>query len=225
MAVPATAASTGLIPCNGGMEFLIVRHAEPVAMRVKSGAADPMLTPRGRAQADALAACPAIGRVDVVAQSPSRRAVETARPIADRFGVEPVTVPGLAEFDHGQQEYLPVEQLRKLRDERWDAMVRGEAYGDVDVPAFRARVTDAFAMLAAANPGQRRVAVVCHSGVINAYIGNVIGMDKLLWFAPDYSSVSRVAAARDGRRGILSLNETPHLLSLDPVTTAQGESA
>jgi 2,3-bisphosphoglycerate-dependent phosphoglycerate mutase len=207
------------------MEFLIVRHAEPVAMRVESGAADPALTMLGRAQADALAACPALGRLDVVAQSPSRRAVETARPIAERFGIEPVSVPGLAEFDHGQPEYVPVEQLRALRDERWDAMMRGEAYGEVDVPAFRARVTDAFAALAAANPGQRRVVVVCHSGVINAYIGDVIGMEKLLWFAPAYSSISRVAAARDGRRGILSLNETPHLLGLHPVTTALEESA
>lgn len=207
------------------MEFLIVRHAEPVAMRVESGAADPALTMLGQAQADALAACPVLGRVDVVAQSPSLRAVQTARPIAERFGIEPVTVPGLVEFDHGQPEYLPVEQLRELRDERWDAMVRGEAYGDVDVPAFRARVTDAFAVVAAANPGQRRVVVVCHSGVINAYIGDVIRMEKLLWFAPAYSSVSRVAAARDGRRGILSLNETPHLIGTSPATAALEESA
>lgn len=200
------------------MEFVIVRHAEPSAMRVESGAADPGLTSLGRAQAQALADCPALDAVDVIVQSPSRRATETARPIAERLGIDPVTVPGLAEFDHGQAEYVPVEQLRELRDGRWDAMVRGEAYGEVDVPAFRARVQQSFAELAAANPGRRRVVVVCHSGVINAYTGGVIGMEKLLWFAPAYSSFSRVAAARDGRRGIVSLNETPHLLGLDHAT-------
>jgi broad specificity phosphatase PhoE len=200
------------------MEFVIVRHAEPSAMRVETGAADPDLTPLGRAQAQALADSPALDAVDVIVQSPSRRAIETARPIAERFGIDPLTVPGLTEFDHGEAEYVPVEQLRELRDGRWDAMVRGEAYGGVDVPAFRARVLQSFAELAAANPGQRRVVVVCHSGVLNAYIGDVIGMAKLLWFAPAYSSFSRVAAARDGRRGLVSLNETPHLLGLDHAT-------
>lgn len=189
-------------------------------MRVESGAADPGLTPLGQAQAAALAMCAALDNVAVVVQSPSRRAIETARPIAERFGLDPVTVPELTEFDHGDAEYVPVEHLRKLRDGRWDAMVRGEAYGNVDVPAFRARVTEAFAVLAAAHPGPRRVVVVAHAGVINAYTGDVIGMEKLLWFAPAYSSISRVAAARDGRRGILSLNETPHLLGLDRATTA-----
>lgn len=200
------------------MEFVIIRHAEPAAMRVESGAADPGLTPLGLAQAEALASCTALTDVDLVVQSPSRRAIETARPIAERFGLAPVTVPELSEFDHGDAEYVPVEQLRKLRDERWDAMVRGEAYGNVDVPAFRARVREAFAALAAAHPGPRRVVVVAHAGVINAYTGDVIGIEKLLWFAPAYSSISRVAAARDGRRGILSLNETPHLLGLDLAT-------
>lgn len=200
------------------MEFVIVRHAEPAAMRVESGAADPGLTPLGRAQAQALADSPALGHVDIIVQSPSRRAIETARPVAERFGLDPITIPGLAEFDHGYTEYVPVEQLRETRDGRWDAMVRGEAYGEVDVPAFRSRVLQSFAELAVANPGQRRVLVVCHSGVINAYAGDVIGMDKLLWLAPAYSSFSRIAAARDGRRGILSLNETPHLLGLDLAT-------
>lgn len=202
------------------MEFVIIRHAEPTALRVESGAADPGLTPLGKAQAEALASCPALDGVGLVVQSPSRRAIETARPVAERFGLDPVTVPELTEFDHGDAEYVPVEHLRKLRDERWDAMVRGEAYGNVDVPAFRARVTEAFAALAAVHPGPRRVVVVAHAGVINAYIGDVIGVEKLLWFAPAYSSISRVAAARDGRRGILSLNETPHLLGLDRATSA-----
>lgn len=204
------------------MEFVIIRHAEPAALRVESGAADPGLTPLGQAQAEALASCSALDGVDIVVQSPSRRARETARPLAERLGLDPITVSELTEFDHGATEYVPVEELRKLRDGRWDAMVRGEAYGGVDVAAFRARVSAAFAALAAAHPGPRRVAVVAHSGVINAYIGDVIGMEKLLWFHPAYSSLSRVAAARDGRRGILSLNETPHLLGLALATTAPG---
>jgi hypothetical protein len=35
-----------------------------------------------------------------------------------------------------------------------------------------------------------------------------------MWFAPDYASVSRIGAARDGRRGVISLNETTHVRDL-----------
>jgi hypothetical protein len=53
-----------------------------------------------------------------------------------------------------------------------------------------------------------------HSGSINAYTGQLTGQEKALWFAPDYASVSRVGAARDGRRGVVSLNETGHVRDL-----------
>jgi len=35
-----------------------------------------------------------------------------------------------------------------------------------------------------------------------------------LWFAPAYASVTRIGAARSGRRGIVSLNETGHVRDL-----------
>ena len=36
----------------------------------------------------------------------------------------------------------------------------------------------------------------------------------MLWFAPAYASLSRIGAARDGRRGVISLNETGHVRDL-----------
>jgi broad specificity phosphatase PhoE len=104
--------------------------------------------------------------------------------------------------------------MRRVNDPRWQQVIRGEPYGDVDVPAFRRRVLDAIGGLVAAHPGPQRVLVVCHAGVINSYIGDVIGSRTVIWFHPAYTSFSRVAAARGGRRGILSLNETPHLVAL-----------
>ena len=60
------------------------------------------------------------------------------------------------------------------------------------------------------NPG-RTVAAVCHGGTINAYLSAVLGLDKLMFFVPDYTSVSRVRASRSGPRSLVSLNETAHL--------------
>ena len=198
------------------MEFLLVRHALPVSASVEDGHADPHLTRLGVAQADALARSGLLGRVDGLITSPARRAVETARPIAERHGLTPTVIEDVAEWDWGMSEYMPVEELKASGDPRWEAIARGEPSGEVDIPAFRKRVVAAFDALAVANPG-RRLVVATHAGVINTYIADVLGIaGPTLWFRPDYASLSRVAVARSGRRGVLSINETAHLLDLHP---------
>jgi broad specificity phosphatase PhoE len=193
------------------MELILVRHARPERHVVAEGSADPGLHPSGVAGAAALAAWLATEPVDVIAQSPARRAVETAAPLARRRGLTPVTVPDLAEFDAGSSSYIPVEEMRATCDPRWLALRDGRLYGTVDGPdSFRRRVVAAIEELVQANPA-RKVVVVCHGGVINAYAGHVLGITKPLWFAPAYAGVTRILAARTGRRAVASLNETAHL--------------
>ncbi len=66
------------------------------------------------------------------------------------------------------------------------------------------------AEIAVAHPSQH-VAVVCHGGVINTYTGAILGLDRMLWFEPRYTSISRVLVHRGGQRSILTLNELPRL--------------
>jgi probable phosphoglycerate mutase len=47
--------------------------------------------------------------------------------------------------------------------------------------------------------------------VINAYLGDVIGTPRLLWFEPGYTSVSRVFVSRSGIRSVETVNESAHL--------------
>jgi probable phosphoglycerate mutase len=197
------------------MELLLVRHAEPV--RVAPGESggdpvDPRLTERGRDQAERLAAWYAHERLDHVVSSPLRRARETARPLAARHGLEPEIVEGLVEYDAHADHYIPVEELRETRDERWLAMVEGrwEEYGGEAPAAFRARIVPCVDALIARFAGAR-AAVVCHGGVVNVYTGHVLGLTRHLWFEPAYTSVTRVAASRRGDRSVLTLNETGHL--------------
>jgi len=193
------------------MEFILVRHAEPVRAVVEDGFADPHLTPRGLAQAEAPAAHPGLGPIDAIVTSPSQRAIQTAAPTATRCGLTPTVVENLAEWDWGASTYVPIEQLKATNDQRYRILHTGQPYGDVDIPAFRRRVISAFADLAATNPN-RRLMVVSH-GVINAYLGDVLRAGgPLLWFHPSYTGTSRVAVDRDGRRTIRSVNETAHLL-------------
>jgi 2,3-bisphosphoglycerate-dependent phosphoglycerate mutase len=198
------------------VELVLVRHALPVRADAApdGGRADPGLSERGREQAARLPAALAGDRVDVLCTSPLRRARETAEPVAAALGLEPVVVEGVAEFDSGDASYVPVEELRAAGDPRWQALVRGELYSaGVDPAAFRATVVAALADVAAQHPGGRAV-LVSHAGVINAAAGDVLGQQRPIWFAPAYCSLTRLAYARDGRRGVVSLNETAHVRDL-----------
>ena len=57
----------------------------------------------------------------------------------------------------------------------------------------------------------RKVAVVCHGGVINCWASRVIRSAQPFIFQPDYTSVSRFLAASSGERNLVSLNEVAHL--------------
>jgi len=197
------------------MELLLIRHAEPVriASGKVDGPADPGLTDRGAEQAQRLAAWLAAEPIDVVVTSPLRRARETAAPLAVALGIEPVVDPGVSEYDADSDEYIPIEELRAAKDDRWFATIEGrwDDAGGVNPLEFQQSVVPALDAIAAGAPGAR-VAVVCHGGVINVYLAHVLGLATPLWFHPEYTSTSRVLVSRGGQRSVSSVNELAHLV-------------
>ena len=195
------------------MELLWVRHGEPERIAPGTGVrADPALTARGAEQAQRLADWLAFEPIDAIVCSPLRRAVDTAAPIATSLGIEIEVVDDLIEYDNNSDHYIPMEEMRLNKDERWQAMVDGrwDEFG-ADLPdVFRARIDAVTTALIARFPGQRIVAV-CHGGVINVALGSVLGIGRPLWFEPGYTSVSRMIASRTGVRSVASLNELAHL--------------
>jgi probable phosphoglycerate mutase len=184
-------------------------------MRIEDaeGPADPELSEAGHDQARLLAAYLADERVHAVYASPMRRAHQTARPLAERQGVEVALDEGVAEYDRHHATYIPVEQLKAENHPDWQAMLDGTWHTDlgIDPHQFRTDVVAAIERMVAAHPG-RKVAVVCHGGVINAYLSHILGLDDPTgFFYPNYTSIHRIAAARSGERSILTLNETFHL--------------
>jgi probable phosphoglycerate mutase len=94
---------------------------------------------------------------------------------------------------------------------RYEAFLRGDlSEWGTDVPAFRARVVKAVDEVVRLHPSQR-VLLVAHGGVINAYLGHVLGLSYLTFHRPAYTGMSRVLASSSGRREIETVNETPHL--------------
>lgn len=177
------------------------------------GPADPPLAEVGQQQAAAMAAALADEHFDALYTSPLLRARQTADPLAATTGLEAGIVDGIAEWDRNAPAYVPLEQLRHERPDVIADMAAGrwEALG-IDMEAFVERVTSSMADIAAAHRGER-VGVVCHGGVINVYLSRVLGLDRLLFFEPGYTSISRVGVAEFGA-GILSINETGHLRSV-----------
>src|SRR3954468_8387902 len=193
------------------MELILVRHADPARIADAAGPADPPLAERGRKQAEALASYLGGEAIGGVWSSPMQRARETAEPLAAALGVDVVVDTELAEWDREATSYIPIEELKANKDERWVAMVEGnlETNG-VDLDAFGAGVVTAIDHIVTGNPGAS-IAVVCHGGVINAYLAHILGIDRPLWFEPKYTSIHRVLASRRGDRSLESLNEVAHL--------------
>lgn len=194
------------------VELLLIRHALPVRRELESGAADPELSSAGHEQARHLAEYLSTERLHAIYASPMRRAYQTAEPLAAAQGLPLVVEEGVAEYDRDSSEYVPVEELKASGDPRWQQLLAGEWPVDRHSPEeFQRGVVASIERLVEANPS-RKVAIVCHGGVINAYLAHVLGLaDPTGFFYPNYTSIHRVAAARSGERSLLTVNETVHL--------------
>lgn len=194
------------------MELLLIRHALPVRREVVDGPADPELSADGLQQANRLADYLVGEEIASIYVSPLKRAVQTAVPLEQRLGLRAVVVDGIAEYDRTSNEYVPIEELRATNDPRWQRMIDGEWESTEETAAqFKTRVIRAIEAIIDRHQSSR-VAVVCHGGVINHYVANILGITTTRgFFYPNYTSIHRVFASRNGLRSLMTLNETAHL--------------
>ncbi|WP_149184716.1 histidine phosphatase family protein [Streptomyces sp. TRM49041] len=101
-------------------DLVLVRHGETIwhAENRYTGRSDIPLTPRGREQAEHLAAWAKHARPDALWVSPLRRARDTAQPIVEATGLEPREDPRLREIDFGRGEGLTTADMRDAFPER-----------------------------------------------------------------------------------------------------------
>lgn len=194
------------------VEILLIRHALPQRVETDDGSpADPPLSDLGRRQAAAVRDWLVAEEIHAVYTSPLTRAIETATPLAEALGIEPVVADGVAEFDRDHHSYVPMEELRETDHAAWLlAMQNGGMPPEADPLAFRDLVVASVDEIIVAHPGQT-VAVFCHGGVVNAYASHLVGKDEIFFFEPIYTSISRFRGSSAGHRSIVSLNEAGHL--------------
>ncbi|MGV0763817.1 histidine phosphatase family protein [Mycolicibacterium sp. XJ647] len=193
------------------MEVALIRHGLP--NRIEGvHKPDPGLTGDGFEQARAVADALALLPVHTIASSGLQRALQTAGPTAERLGLTVNVEDDLAEFDMGEDYYIPIEDMIVENDprlDRWREAVVDPSMADV-FAEFRQRVTVAVDRVAdATRTGM--AAVFCHGGVIAACIEKALGGMRLPTAETEYGSISRVTISANGEWKLRSLNEIHHL--------------
>lgn len=195
----------------------LVRHGETawnLAGRMQ-GHTDVLLTERGRAQAEALAARLREAPPARIVSSDLSRALETARIVGAACGVEPVADAGLREQDLGAWEGRTFAEVEALEPEvaarfrRRDPDARpagGETRGELS-----ARVWARFeAHAAPGSPGP--LLVVSHGGALQTVLYRVLGLPltAMRRFTLPNATLSTLVWRRDAWF-LRTLNDLTHL--------------
>lgn len=217
-----------LLHRSNAAELFLVRHADAIPdvdEIIPGGIYDDLPLSRiGREQAQALAERLGSGpfRFSAIYSSPLKRCLETAAPLAKRLGMTPAIVPDLKEIVLGNvlptpEESSDLEALTRTLRERQSEIIRiagstgswDSLEGSESSKKFRHRVVQALDEIANHHIGERVLAFV-HAGVVNAYIAEVLGMEKDFFFPTANTSIS-VVRVSGKQRVLYVLNDLAHV--------------
>ncbi len=189
---------------GGVTRIFLVRHGETDASArgLIAGRLDVALSDVGREQARAVGAWLSPAPLAAVYSSTSRRALESARAIAEPRGLTPVRDPDLREIDFGVLEGLTFDQVAERHPEiaaAWLSRPHEIAFpGGECLEALRQRVARTAAGIVRRHPSAA-VAVVCHAGPIRALVADALGLapERVLELACAHGSVTVLDVTRD----------------------------
>jgi broad specificity phosphatase PhoE len=194
--------------------LLLARHGQSVSNAVRrfQGVQDVPLSELGRQQAEALGAALKRRRIAAIYSSPLQRARLTAEIASAAIGAPLQCVEDLRELSLGEWEGCTVEEVRARPGDPYACWVRdpvaGMPPGGEPLAGVQARVLRAVADIERAHPNGDDVLVVCHGGVISAYLAHCLALPlSSLWrLTLSNCSLSEVAPPR-----VLTMNDTAHL--------------
>lgn len=207
-------------PPPGATEILLVRHGESepavvgTSFELLDGQSNPALSPEGEEEAEQVCERLASENVGAIYVSTLRRTTQTAAPLAQRLGLEPVVDADLREVFLGElegggafrQKMTDGDPLavRILTEQRWD-VVPGAESND----SFSRRLRGVVERMAADHPDQR-VAVFTHGGVIGEILHQATGSEPFAFLGADNGSISHIVVT-DDRWVLRRFNDTSHL--------------
>jgi probable phosphoglycerate mutase len=199
---------------HGKADHRSTRHAPTP----RGNASDPPLDETGRAQAAALTRrLRQMPAPTAIYCSTLTRAQETIQPYLDATGNVATYLDDLAEWHAGDWELKEFEELLGEHPEMPSRILFQDpvfflAPNSEPVAAFQRRVIDAVEGALDEHP-TGDVWAVCHGGVINAYIGHILGVeDQEMFFLPANTSINTVKVDGD-RRTMWFLGDDTHYTS------------
>jgi probable phosphoglycerate mutase len=203
--------------------LFLIRHgrsddtADDVVETPRGPQWDPPLDEIGRRQAELLTRRLLLmdPRPAFVYSSTMRRARETIAPYAERSGQDVRYHDDLIEANIGAWESKPFEEiiasdeqmLHRFRNQ--DAIWR-HAPGAEALDGLRRRVREAVEGILDRHR-EGNILVVAHGGVINAFVGEVLGLEQEMFFLPENTSLNSIVID-DDRRAVRFLNDDRHLV-------------
>jgi 2,3-bisphosphoglycerate-dependent phosphoglycerate mutase len=146
----------------------LARHGETAdnAEGRVQGSIDTPLNERGREQARALAEQATALDLDALYTSQQSRALETARIVAERLGLEPIVDERFAESRRGEWEGRLLSDIEREEPEAWHAWRSGQDGfrfpGGESLAEHVARVGEALREV------EQPALVICHGGTVRA---------------------------------------------------------
>jgi len=199
-----------------GCRVLLIRHGRSADIIPGSPESlDPPLHELGKKQAIAVGARLSHARIDAVYSSHLLRALHTAEAIATHHNLqvgvfEDLEEVKLGDWSHGEFRRRAAtadpEYVEWTKTGTWDGIPNAE--GDQN---FRSRISTRINSIAAQHDGGC-IAVVCHGGVINAYVAEMLGTRRSLWMMVENTSITTVKLS--DTPSVLTLNDCSHLYDL-----------
>ena len=199
-------------------EIIIIRHGETEWNKTGrfQGHSDVPLSAEGRAQAAALGKNLVVDHVDAIYASDLTRAMETAAPLAQRFGLEVISDPLLRELNFGSWEG---RNFNDVNAENPDAMKT--FYNDPErvnipdsepFPEFQQRVAGRVREIVAQERG-KRIVIVSHGASIRILFADILSMPiRSIWHVSQLNTaVNKIRFEDDGFAVVTLMNDTSHL--------------
>jgi probable phosphoglycerate mutase len=216
---PRTFSQRPYVGPPGSTELLLVRHGasadsvEGEAFELVEGQGDPPLSEAGKHQAGQVALRLAQDPFDGLYVSTLRRTAETAAPLVERTGIDPVVDADLREVFLGEWEGGLLRQKavdgdpmfeQVLRNQRWDVVPGAESR-----EAFGGRLRRAVERIVGTHPGGR-VVVFSHGAAIGEILAQASDSAPFAFINSDNTGISRIVVTPE-RWIVRGYNDTAHL--------------
>jgi probable phosphoglycerate mutase len=203
----------------GSTELFLVRHGasadsvEGESFELVEGQGDPPLSEVGRHQAEQVALRLAQEPFDALYVTTLRRTAETAAPLVERTGLQPVVEADLREVFLGEWEGGLLRQKAVDRDpmfeevmrvQRWDVIPGAETRED-----FGGRLRRAVERIGSEHAGGR-ILVFSHGAAIGELLAQATGSAPFAFVGADNTSISRLVVSEE-RWVLRGYNDTAHL--------------